>query len=67
MTTRPLSVLPPLSARPTVPTPPASYEEANAAAQARLDAADLIDRQKILRQWREAEQGLDRETDEGAS
>lgn len=66
MSQRP-SPLPRLSARPTVPAPPASYEEACAAAQARLDAADLLDRETLLAQWREAEQGLDRETDEGAS
>lgn len=39
--TRPLSILPRLSARPTIPAPPASYEAALAAAQARLDEATL--------------------------
>lgn len=64
---RPLSILPPLPARPTVPTPPASYEAANAAAQARLDAAALIDSERLLAQWREAEDArvLDREAGEG--
>lgn len=38
---RPISLLPRLSARPTVPTPPPSYEQACAEAQARLDAAVL--------------------------
>lgn len=38
---RPISILPRLSARPTVPTPPPSYEQACAEAQARLDAAVL--------------------------
>lgn len=67
MSERPLSVLPPLPARPTVPTPPASYEAANAAAQARLDAANLIDSERLLAQWREAERVLDSEAGEGAS
>lgn len=34
---RTISLLPHLSARPTIPTPPPSYEQACAEAQARLD------------------------------
>jgi len=40
---RPLSILPRLSARPTVPAPPASYPAALAAAQARLDESDFAE------------------------
>ena len=36
------------------------------AAQARLDAANLIDSERLLAQWREAERVLDSEAGEGA-
>lgn len=67
---RPLSLLPRLSARPTVPAPPASYEAAYARALAHLEQTEILDREALLRQWREAEdtRALDAEIgEEGAS